>query len=954
MKYSIFLKTALVTAFMAICAVSALAVPARPGMNTFTQPDGSELQVRIVGDENGHYYLTEDGYLIVNENETFYYGEINEAGRPVATGRLAHSPGFRSASDIEFLNRKDNKLNMESVGRFLGSRPSQEFRGFSMMRKAPIASDSNDRPSFGRFPGSHFPSIGEQKAIVILVEYQDVRFSTDDPHDYFTRMLNEENFSTLGGTGSARDFFIENSNGKFKPTFDLYGPVLLNENMAYYGSNDIYGADQRPHEMVLEACRQLDGEVDFSQYDRDGDGYIDNVFVYYAGRGEATGGSPNSVWPHSWTFSMADPEGEYIFDGVRLESYGCTNEWDVNNGVERPDAIGIFVHEFSHVLGLPDLYNTVDQNATFTPGSWSTLDAGPYNNNSCTPPYYGAFERYALGWMTPEVVDKPATISLEDISSNRAIVIPTGKMEEYFLLENRQQKGWDTFLPGHGMLIWHVDYDESVWALNSVNNRGSHPYVDLEEADNIRNAETRAGDAFPGTAGITSFTDKTQPSMLPWTNRSVDLPITDISENEDGTVSFLVAGGFILPDKGVLIAPMEIGHDDFIAVWAESEHALGYRLTVFDGDYKVLDEWNDRDMGNVLSAYISGLEPESTYHFIVTPYNRCGDGEPSPYQEVTTLAFTFDRKTPVALEAECVNHNSFIARWLPLEDATSYTLDVYTKEIGSTESVICDFAGGTKASDLPEGWSSSSEASFAMASYSGAGIPSLRLGNSGDYVESPDFGNDIVSVSFWIRGSSTGEDAEVAVSGKIDGEWVEISREAVVKDVDGHTVEIMFLPEGMTATRIAFHKEGKGSLAVDDIKVVYAKDKTSIPFGTFEVKAEASTSSCAVENLLPETRYFYTVRASDGQLFSRLSKEICVRTTSGADVMTIAGDSKVSVTACDGKIRILNANGLSVEVVDLFGRVVYHCTGTEIMTVNVGASGCYVVRVGDKAYKVTL
>ena len=931
-----------------------MAVPARPGLSTFIQPDGSELQVCVIGDENGHYCLTEDGYLLVYENDGFYYGEINADGRPVASRLQARRPAQRSAADIEFLNKTDTGRDIQAIGQFLATRQGGEFRGIPSRRSIARGVSSDERPNFGRFPGSHFPCVGEQKAIVILVEYQDVRFSTDDPHDYFSRMLNEEGFDTLGGTGSARDFFIENSNGLFRPEFDLYGPVMLKENMAYYGANDIYGSDVRPHEMVLEACRQLDGEVDFSQYDRDGDGFIDNVFVYYAGRGEATGGSPNSVWPHSWTFSVADPGSVYEFDGVRLESYGCTNEWDVNNGVERPDAIGIFVHEFSHVLGLPDLYNTVDQNATFTPGSWSTLDAGPYNNNSCTPPYYGAFERYALGWMEPEVIDRPATVSLDGISTNRAVLIPTAKAEEYFLLENRRQTGWDTYLPGHGMLIWHVDYDESIWGLNTVNNRSSHPYVDLEEADNVRTNDTRAGDAFPGTAGITSFTDSTQPSMMPWTNRSVDLPITDIAENEDGTVSFLVGGGFVLPDRGVAVAPSEIGHDDFIAMWEPSAHALGYLLSVCCDDDLPLSEWNGRDMGNALEAHITGLDPETAYRYHVTPYNRCGNGEASEILEVITLPFTFDRKTPVALEAEEVTHDSFIARWEGLEEAEAYIVDVYTKNIGTTESELCDFSGGTKSSELPQGWTSTSEASFAMASYAGSAIPSLRLGNDGDQVESPDYGADITAVSFWMRGSSTDDDAEALICGKIDGDWTEIARQPAGKDLAGHIVALESLPEGMTAVRIAFEKEGKGSLAIDDICVVYAKDKTPVPVTAFEVAAQGADMGCRVEGLQPDTRYFYTVRATDGTLFSRLSKEICARTKTGAGVTAAAGAPEVSVAVANGRIEIRNAAGLGVEVTDLSGCVIARHPGAVFLSVEAAASGCYVVRVGGTAYKVMM
>lgn len=725
--------------------------------------------------------------------------------------------------------------------------------------------------------------------------------------------------------------------------------------MYYYGANDHLGADMRPHEMAIEACQQLDPTVDFSQYDRDGDGLIDNVFLYYAGRGEATGGASSTVWPHSWTLSVADPDNIYEFDGVRLESYGCTNEWDVNNGVERPDAIGIFVHEFSHVLGLPDLYNTLDQNSGFTPGAWSTLDAGPYNNGSNTPPHYGAFERYALGWMQPEVIDRPATVSLSSIGSNKALLIPTEKEEEYFLLENRQQEGWDKYLPGHGLLIWHIDYDPAVWEHNAVNNRASHPYVDLEEADNLRTNETRAGDAFPGTAGITSFTDDTAPSMLPWTNKSLNLPVTDITENADGTVSLLIGGGFVLPSKVWAYPAADTDFDRFTASWDPAEHADGYRLSVKSAgdDASPLPEWDDRDLGNILTAEVTGLEPEKEYVWQVTPYNRCGDGEKSDPSTVITPAYTFDRRTPVVLEATDVTKDSFVACWEEMEDAAKYILDVYTKTVGTTATDICDFTAGTKASELPEGWKSSSETSFAMASYAGEAVPSLRMGNDGDVVETPEYAEGITGVSFWVRPSGTDAEARVVVSGNAGGQWVELHSVDVSPSSDGRTVAISDLPDDITALRISFAKEGKGSLALDDIAVTYCTEKYKVGDMTYEIEAAPGLTSYRVDGLIPSTNYFYQLSASDGTLTSRCSGEISVRTSQGAGLTAPAG-SEAIISVAGQTVVIGNAAGQPVEVTDLSGRVLFAAAVADSATIALPAPGCYIIRVGAKTSKIIL
>ena len=204
--------------------------------------------------------------------------------------------------------------------------------------------------------------------------------------------------------------------------------------------------------------------------------------------------------------------------------------------------IGTFCHEFSHVLGLPDLYSTDYYVPSFTPDSWILMDRGPYNNNGKTPPYYSIYERYALGWITPQEIGKPADIKLDNISKNVGYIIKTDNENEYFLLENRQQEGWDKYIPGHGMLIWHIDYNQEVWDLNAVNNIPSHQYVDIEEADAIQTDETRAGDTFPGTSNVTSFTDDTNPSMKTWKGNGLNKPITDIEE-KDGIIRFKISGG---------------------------------------------------------------------------------------------------------------------------------------------------------------------------------------------------------------------------------------------------------------------------------------------------------------------------------------------------------------------------------------------------------------------------
>ncbi len=515
----IFLAAALVLAVPA-----ANAVKARPDAFTVTTDDGRQLRVRLVGDEHFHYYETDDGYPLLRDNNNFYYASVTDGGKLVCSAMKALSAEERSSEAIAFLAQVDRGKVIEAMPR----RKSQST--------AKAAGDGESDTRYGLYPGAAFPTTGEQKALVIRVEYADVAFSTPDAGVRFSDMLNAEGYDTDGASGSARDYFIHSSGGRFIPQFDVYGPVLLSRDRSYYGSNDFWGNDSNPHEMVIEACQLLDDEVDFTEYDRDGDGIIDNVFVFYAGRGEATNGGSDTVWPHSSKITDWLPDEEQRFDGVLLDSYACTNEWTGS----RTCGIGTFCHEFSHVLGLPDLYST-SYSSAFTPGTWSLMDTGSYNNDELTPAGYTVFERYALGWLDPfTVAPGSGEITLRPISENEGIIINTPEATEFYLLENRQREGWDAYIPGHGMLVWHIDYIERVWRNNTVNNSSRHQYVDIIEADDVLSERTRSADTFPGTGNVTMLSDDTTPSLTPWTKKRLDIAITGIDETDDGLITFSI------------------------------------------------------------------------------------------------------------------------------------------------------------------------------------------------------------------------------------------------------------------------------------------------------------------------------------------------------------------------------------------------------------------------------
>ena len=682
-------------------SINSWSIPAYPGLMPITTADGETINVRLTGDEYFHQFFTEDGYPLIEKDCNFYYCDYDATGGVIDSGIKASATiSKRSAAEKAFIS----KIDLAGMENRIRIRAEKSPKKLSLAKRGPqgVTIGPGNHPDlglddeepnlteppypmgYGLFPDVHFPAYGKQKAIVILVEYKDVKFNSSyDPHDYFSRMLNQDGFSDYGGTGSAGQYFRESSLGSFTPEFDVYGPITLSKNMSSYGGNDYYGNDRDPGAMVNEACDALDATVDFRDYDRDGDGIVDNIFIFYAGRGEATGGGSDTVWPHSWDMSSAGYKNLY-YDGVKIHTYGCSNEWVTYYGGGRPDGVGTFIHEFSHVMGLPDLYAT-NYSSAFTPSDWSVLDYGPYNNDGKTPPYYGAFERYALGWVKPREIDRAVSATLEPIEENVCGIIRSSKDTEFFLVENRQQRDWDKYIPYHGMLIWHIDYNANVWSQNSVNNTSSHQYVDIEEADGKASQYNMDGDPFPGTSHKTSFTSSTSPAMKTWSNVGLNYPITDIAETAEGLITFNVLGGADTPTTLVPGEPSEVGPEGFTLNWEGLEDGNEVTISIYtldeEGEPIYFNGYENRNIGSVESITIDNAEAETTYYFTLTQSNDWMTSEPSEAMEVTTGRYDLSYYTVNLLEPTEVERHSFTANWEPLEGATNYLLTLYTKEV---------------------------------------------------------------------------------------------------------------------------------------------------------------------------------------------------------------------------------------------------------------------------------
>ncbi len=942
------IKTLLFGAASLLAVQSANAVAAYPGLLTMQQPDGTTVEIQIVGDEFGSAVLTEDGYLLKQEGRGYYYADLDNNGNTVSSGILATAPSARSAKANEFLRGVDMQGRVFPALERIHAANRSMSATYGDMPQAVFA-----KAGPGLFPKSKFPTTGKIKALVILVEFPDQPFTLGDAaHDYFTRLLTEPGFSDYDATGSAADWFRDNSCGQFDPQFDVYGPVMLPNEMAYYGGHDGNRSDIRPQRMITDACAILDPEVDFSQYDNDHDGYVDNVFVFYSGLSEAAGGTADTIWPHSWDISTPEPEGKYIHDGVQLEHYACSNEWHYKENL--PDGIGTFVHEFSHVMGLPDLYATKSQfSYYYTPNEWDTLDRGNYNNNSRTPPCYSAFERYALGWLEPMEVTKAMDIRLNPISdSNTALRISTvGNPLEFFLLENRQKKGWDTYLPGHGMLAWHIDYESGVWTNNVVNDNQDHQRVDIEEANNMRSVSTRGGVPFPGTENVTEFTDYTRPSMLAWNNTPTGKPVTDIAESEDGIITLKVMGGgkvFDAPQVKVT----DIHHEGFTASWAPDNNATMYEVSVYavrNSQRIYADGYNRRNAGCTSSIEVTGLEPQTEYYVEVRNANLYAESEPSDPVKVKTLKAEFVNFCPVVTEETDIESHKFTANWNEMADAVDYRVNVYTKTKGEPVVELCDVANGL--TDLPAGWTTSATAVYNQTSYSGAAVPALRFSADGRFIESPRFTKDISGLSFWSRGVNAKGKGTLKVFGLVNGEWVELDSYIPSDDKGGSTYELHadLIPEGVRAIRVALACNEACNVSVDDIKVLWGGDEQIVMLPAFTDAAAGGATSLKVTNLNHLTTYYYTVAGVNaaGQV-SRASKEKAITTPDGPDsienIDTAAGNFRVSVSG--NRLMFFDAEG-PVTVTTPAGAS--FTTNSNEATV---VRGIYIVSNGAKAVKV--
>ena len=541
-------------------AIAASAIPAKRDFFVVKNADGTTLRISLRGDETFHFYVTEDGTPV----------RKNEQGNWVKDER-----------DISALWQTAS--NRRNAHRF--ELAQRVHRAMKSPRRGGAVSDEEVKP---------------KKGLLILVNFKDVKFKNTNERTkaIFDQMVNGLNNPYGRNKGSVREYFRDQSYNQFDIVFDVVGPVTVSQNMKYYGQNvdaqgkpDSEGDDAHPAEMVKEAIELVDNEVNFADYDWDGDGEVENIYVTYAGYGEASGASTNTIWPHQW--QLYEGLGRKItLDGVKLDTYACGSELKGQSG-STIESIGTMCHEYSHCLGLPDFYDC-DYKGYVDMADWSLMASGCNNNDGYTPCGYTAYERWFCGWLEPTELKKPCNIEniKPIVDEPEAYIIYNDKQpNEYYMLANHQQKGWDSKIKAHGMMILHVDYNRSAWANNTVNTTRNHPRMSIIPADNELKKSNGyywadAGDLWPGTKNNTMLTDTSTPAATLF-NANTDgkkfmhKDITEISE-ANSMISFVFMGGKEEPTMlpPTVKEPTAVAATEFTAQWDAVEGAVSYNLSL--------------------------------------------------------------------------------------------------------------------------------------------------------------------------------------------------------------------------------------------------------------------------------------------------------------------------------------------------------------------------------------
>ncbi len=622
--------------------------PARKGIMLLTQPDGTTFVSHLRGDEFTKIRTTADGHAIMQGSDGWWHYAVYDSDG------LRHSSGHRVGHEVpaDILAR-----SMAIPYRALGERASlrradaSRFAASESLRtRLMVSAQTKSDPV-------------TKHGLVILAQYKDISFK--HTREDFERLLTEEGYNRNGATGCATEYFNDQFGGRIRFEFDVSEIITLPFNRTYYGSNGSDGTDKAAAEMIRDACREADDEIDFSLYDDDGDGTVDNVFVFFAGSDEAEGAPEECIWSHAWyVYSGAGITLE--LDGVKIDRYACTAEMSrryTMNGRydEYLSGIGTFCHEYSHTFGLPDLYDTnYDEDGGWAAGLWGTtsiMDSGNNNNNGNTPPNFNALERELLGLAEGILIEDDGQYSLSPVNqSNEFYRMNTDADGEYFLFECRGESGWDAYTGGSGMLVYHIDRSESrtrQWEItNEVNADASHQCADLIEAD-ARKDSFSGQNEYVSMAGnvkgvffpygdVTSLGPDDEPGLSYWSGRRGRQSLTGIKKIGNVVIFNIIGSSEESTPPTVRNITYEIFCDGAVVSFESSRvfegeaKAVWGRATSSEADTLAVKPYEAGRYALVLN----GLEPAKTYS--VTLGFSIGEAE----GETASISF-MTKKKPV-------------------------------------------------------------------------------------------------------------------------------------------------------------------------------------------------------------------------------------------------------------------------------------------------------------------
>ena len=607
--------------YICCCLAPALsAAPARKGLLNLRQPDGTVVQAYLTGDENGHLVLTPDGCSLMQDAEGWWcYARYDYYGHRLNTGEHAGGPDTPGEVIAASRNIPYDLLRRRRAARI---RRTQPLRQRELTRTRTRAEENG----------------GVRHGLIILAQFPDLEFSYSRTD--FENLINGEQSNT------ALSYFKDQWKDGYTFRFDITEPVTLPNSYKFYGANNSDDDEDNAPQMIIDACAAVGPEVDFSAYDNDGDGEVDNVFVFYAGPNESEGAGDNYIWPHMW-YANSGAGLTFRRDGVLVDNYACTSELRIDDNrttFTTLATIGTFCHEYTHTFGIPDLYDTDDKDSGgYAEAMWYSIDlmdGGNHNDEGKTPPNYSAVERWFFGISEGKpLVVRDEEYTLRPVQENGDYyILETDDEREVFLFECRQESGWDTYIGGSGLLIYHIDYSENVqdrWKLlNTVNTDPSHQCVDLIEPDpearkqyqaavknrNYDAIHLMASHAFWPFEDVSVYSCDTDPAFTFWSDADSPLGLADIRRNPDGSVTFTVFNALEDKAPAVKIDNRTAFQDACIIQWSSVDPSFTgnsiIRYGESDAAHLTEVEVPPYETGKY-AFVIDGLKPQTSYNLFI-------------------------------------------------------------------------------------------------------------------------------------------------------------------------------------------------------------------------------------------------------------------------------------------------------------------------------------------------